>query len=115
MVAFLIGGGIGMKVFISQPMKGKSSQVILTEREMIIEKAKAKYGVDTEIIDSYFDDVSHDKKPLWYLGKSIQLLSDADVIILSKDWRKARGCRIEHLCALAYGIDIIYLNFEDLL
>ena len=97
------------KIFISQPMKDKTNQEIEQERKEIIEKAEKYFG-EIEVIDSFFKDAPHDAKPLWFLGKSLELLSNADVIVLGKDWENARGCRIEHECAIQYGIKIAYLE-----
>lgn len=96
-----------MKVFISQPMNGKTNKEIEQERKQIIASAKKRYGENIEIIDSFFKDAPHEAKPLWYLGKSIELLSTADVAYFAKDWEMARGCRIEHTCSLEYGIETV--------
>ena len=90
-----------MKVFISQPMKGLSEKEIKSNREKAIRKIKSLYGDDAEIIDSYMEGGG---APLWCLGKSIELLSIADVAYFLKGWNKARGCRIEYMCANDYGI-----------
>lgn len=90
-----------MKVFISQPMKGLSEKEIKSNREKAIKNIKNLYGDDAEIIDSYIDS---DGTPLWCLGKSIELLSTADIAYFVKDWNTARGCRIEYMCADNYGI-----------
>ena len=97
------------KIFISQPMKDKTDQEIEQERKEIIEKARKYFG-EIEVIDSFFKDAPHDDKPLWFLGKSLELLSNADVIVLGKGWEQARGCRIEHECAIQYGIKIVYIE-----
>lgn len=41
------------------------------------------------------------------LGKSLELLADADVVYFAKDWEKYRGCKIENVCAVEYGIPVI--------
>lgn len=97
------------KIFISQPMKDKTNQEIEQERKKIIEKVERYFG-EVEIIDSFFKDAPHDAKPLWFLGKSLELLSNANVIVLGKDWECSRGCRIEHECAIQYGISVIYIE-----
>lgn len=97
------------KVFISQPMKDKTNQEIEQERKKIIEKVERYFG-EVEVIDSFFKDAPHDAKPLWFLGKSLELLSNANVIVLGKDWENAKGCRIEHECAIQYGIKIVYIE-----
>ena len=95
------------KLFISQPMRGKTNEEILAVREKAIESAERNLGEKVEVIDSFFKDAPVDAKPLWYLAKSLELLSTADVAYFSKDWEKYRGCRIENTCAFEYGIDVI--------
>ncbi|ENY98713.1 hypothetical protein HMPREF1092_03271, partial [Clostridium thermobutyricum] len=43
------------KLFISQPMRGKTDKEILEEREMAIKKAKAILREDVEVLDTFFD------------------------------------------------------------
>ena len=97
------------KVFISQPMKDKTNQEIEQERKKIIEKVERYFG-EVEVIDSFFKDAPHDAKPLWFLGKSLELLSNANAIVLGKGWERSGGCRIEHECAIQYGISVIYIE-----
>ena len=44
---------------------------------------------------------------LEYLGESLKLLAKADIAYFAPGWNKARGCKIEHQCALEYGIHTI--------
>ncbi len=95
------------KLFISQPMRGKTDEEILAERKRAIEIAEKQVGEPVEVIDSFFQSAPADAKPLWFLGKSLELLSTADVTYFAAGWKDARGCRIEHECAKEYGIDRI--------
>lgn len=97
------------KLFISQPMNGKSEEEILAVRKNAIESAKVMFNEDVEVIESYFKDYNPDKGcvPLKYLSKSLELLADADVAYFARGWEQARGCRIENQCAIEYGIEII--------
>lgn len=103
-----------MKVFISQPMRGLSDQEIILVRQAAKQKIKWMFGEDAEIIDSFFKDAPTEAQPLWYLGKSLQLLSTADVAVFIGDWNKARGCKIEHECAKKYGINVCEINLDNL-
>lgn len=96
-----------MKVFISQPMKGKTNEEIKAERNRLIGKVRALYGDDIEVIDSFFENAPADARPLWFLGKSLELLATADVAAFARGWRDARGCRIENICAIEYGIEVV--------
>lgn len=108
-----------LKLFISQPMQNKSPEEISTEKQKCIDyfqelitKLNKIFNepVDFEIINSYIEEQpSSDvqSSELWYLGKSLELLSTADIIVFAKGWRKARGCRIEYKCAEDYKITIL--------
>lgn len=95
------------KLFISQPMRGKTDEEILAERKKAIESAQRNLGEPVEVIDSFFQNAPADARPLWFLGKSLELLSTADIAYFAKGWEDARGCRIENQCAIEYGIEVI--------
>lgn len=95
------------KLFISQPMRGKTDEEILAERKKAIESAERNLGELVEVIDSFFQNAPADARPLWFLGKSLELLSTADIAYFAKGWEDARGCRIENQCAIEYGIEVI--------
>ena len=99
------------KLFISQPMKDKANDEILKEREKAIADARKYLGEDVEVIDSFFKDAPHDARPLWFLGKSLELLSTADVAYFAKGWDKKKKKKIEQDCAVAYNIHQIE-NYE---
>ena len=99
-----------IKVFISQPMNGKTPEEILEARNRAIQYVMEKYNGEAEIIDSYFKDFEENKYkivPLAYLAKSIELLATADVAVFCKGWKVARGCKIEFQCAAEYGVEVI--------
>ena len=91
------------KLFISQPMRGKTDEEILAERADAAQAARDALGEEVEVIDSFFgtSDMSH---ALEYLGESLKLLAKADIAYFALGWNEARGCKIEHVCAVEYGI-----------
>ena len=101
------------KLFISQPMRGKTNEEILAVRAKAIESAEQALGEKVEVIESFFQNAPADAKPLWYLGKSLELLSTADVVYFAKDWEQYRGCRIENTCAIEYGIGLVIEDYKD--
>lgn len=86
-------------------MRGLIEREIKLNRAKAIENIKSICGDDVEIIDNYSDD---NEKPLFKLGKSIELSSKADVIYLCRGWNKACGCKIDYMCASDYDIKIIF-------
>lgn len=96
-----------VRVFISQPMNGKTNEEIESERAAAVARIKEICGDEVEVIDSFVKDAPHDAKPLWFLGKSLELLSTADVAFFCKGWEHYCGCGIEHQCCLGYGIEVL--------
>ena len=96
-----------MKIFISQPMFGKTNEQINIEREELVNKLQSE---GHEIIESVIDDYAPPtitKQGTWYLGKSIQMLSQADTAYFMDGWENARGCKLEHAICVAYEIPIM--------
>lgn len=103
-----------VKIFISQPMRGKTHEQIMEEREKAIQKVKSHFHAvgtyyDVQILDTYFGNQYGygDAPPLYYLGKSILLLSEADFAYFAPGWEETRGCVIERTCCELYGIPIL--------
>ena len=99
-----------MKVMISQPMKNREADDIITERKVIIEKFK---NMHIDVIDTFYkDEIPADyNSGVYFLGKSIQDMAKADALFMCEGWRAARGCRIERQVAQDYGIKILYEDF----
>lgn len=99
-----------MKVFISQPMRNRSEEDIMAERKVIIEKLNAMH---IEVIDTIFTEEApeNNNEGIYYLGKSILKMAEADAIFMCEGWNEARGCRIERQVAQDYGIKILYEDF----
>ena len=103
------------KLFISQPMGGKSEEEILKLREDAIKAVKDYCNdSDIEVIDSYIETAPADASPFWYLGESIKMLADADIVFLVDGWQNARGCKVEYICALEYGIPCISIVSDNI-
>lgn len=97
-----------MKVFISQKMGGKTSKEIEEARAKATREIKDMFGEDAEIIDTFFKDSG--RPPIVLLGVSIELMSDADLVVFIDDWADGRGCLIEHEVAELYGKKIMELK-----
>lgn len=104
-----------MKAMLSQPMCGKTDEEIIATREKAIAALKE---MGYEIVNTPFTDEWYRKDsmkergvvqiPLCFLAKSLENMSLCHVAYFCKGWEKARGCKIEHDAAIAYGLTIIY-------
>lgn len=101
------------KLFISVPMRNRTEYAIKTSMEQMHRIAEAVFGEELEVIPTYFEDDPPKNKHMavWYLGKSIQKMSEADYFIGIYDENKDyRGCIIENLTAKNYGIPSYLVN-----
>lgn len=103
------------KIFISQPMRDKTDEQIKAIREAVEKYIFNKYDDDVTIIDSFFENAPHDARPLWFLGKSFELLSTADLAVFVDNWNEYRGCVMENEACKRYGIDFITVDSKSLL
>ena len=104
-----------MKAMLSQPMAGKTEQEIVETREKAIHALTEK---GYEIVNTLFTDEWYSKEAmqergvvqisLCFLAKSLESMSLCHAAYFCKGWENARGCKIEHEAAKAYGLDIIY-------
>lgn len=107
-----------MKIFISQPFHKRSETDIMRERQHAINYVDYHYNgfktwkdrVEIEVIDNYNKIAPNGAGRLWYLGDSISLMDEADVVVFVPGWTKAKGCRIEHTVALTYGKEILHID-----
>lgn len=100
---------------LSQPMNGKTDEEIVTTREKAVEKLES---MGYEVVNTLFTDEWYSNEamkergvvqiPLCFLAKSLENMSLCHAAYFCKGWENARGCRIEHEAAKAYGLTIIY-------
>lgn len=96
-----------MKVFISQPMKDKTEKEIQDQRKRIEDYIRSEVNYDVEIIDSYVQDAPDECNPVFFLGLSLQFLSQADLAVFAQGYENARGCVIEREVCDKYGIPAV--------
>ena len=103
------------KAMLSQPMAGKTNEEIVATRENAINALEEK---GYEIVNTLFTDEWYSKDamtergvvqiPLCFLAKSLENMSRCHAAYFCKGWENARGCRIEHEAAVAYGLEVLY-------
>lgn len=103
------------KAMLSQPMAGKTDEEIIATRERAIKALEARgYEiVNTLFTDEWYSRENMEKRgvvqiPLCFLAKSLENMSLCHAVYFCKGWEQARGCKIEHDAAVAYGLEIIY-------
>lgn len=100
---------------LSQPMAGKTEEEIIATRDKAVRTLK-EMGfevVNTLFMNEWCSEESMRKRgainrPLCFMAKSLENMSLCHAVYFCKGWEQARGCRIEHEAAKAYGLEIIY-------
>jgi len=106
-------------------MNGRKVDDIYADMYAIRQIVSAEMGEHFELIDTLWDEPDDDilANPnacgAWYLGKSINALAQADLVVFDTNWRFARGCIIEHMVCALYDIPYVDMsipyreNFHD--
>lgn len=103
------------KAMLSQPMADKTDEEIIAIREKAIKELESR---GYEVINTLFTDEWHSPEqmkergvvqiPLCFLAKSLENMSLCHSVYFCDGWENARGCKIEHDTAKAYGLEMIY-------
>ncbi|MDR2209385.1 MAG: DUF4406 domain-containing protein [Azoarcus sp.] len=90
---------------ISQPMKGLTREQIESNRAEVVSLITE---LGYEIIDSYVtDETPTGNRALDCLGKSFQIIAQADAVYFMDGWRDSRDCWMEFEACVRYGIKTI--------
>lgn len=92
-----------------------AKEEIIEDRERAVAALTAKgyEVVNTYFSDKWYSDDAMEERgvvqvPLCYLAKSLENMSLCHTAYFCKGWEDARGCRIEHDAAVAYGLEVLY-------
>lgn len=103
-------------IFISTPMHNKSEEEIERRFEVITELVFTFCKLirpdfkreDLNVIDNFHhEDLDADAGRLMHLGRSIQQMQDADLVIFDADWANACGCTVENNVCDQYKIPYV--------
>lgn len=96
-----------MKIFISMPMKSKSTEQVRKEMDNVFKYIKEKLP-NAELIDTVIDwadkniAVKWDDIAIWYLAKSLELMVQADLVFFVDWYKDYRWCNAERFIAEKY-------------
>lgn len=104
------------KLFVSLPMKDKTPDEIINRINECKKEVEEILKEEVELIDTFIKEDAPDyvnNKGLWYLGKSLEKMCDADVVYCDSGYGQYRGCIVEFTAAIRYGISIVICNDID--
>lgn len=94
------------KLFVSVPMKGRSDEEIKHSFLKMHHIAEVFEGEELELINSWLceDPSMNCNVAVWFLGKSLEKLAEADIFIGINESCANSGCWLESEAARLYGI-----------
>lgn len=96
------------KLFISQPIKDRTLTEIMDERRQAVQAVQQLYHEPVEVLNPFSPDMPN-HNGLWLLGRNLEFMSEADVVVFAPEWKNHTNCKIEQFCAMDYGIESIEL------
>nr|DAD91263.1 MAG TPA: Blasticidin M [Phage sp. ctXnn1] len=106
------------KLFASVPMKGRTEEEIRESFAKMKRIAEAYEGEELELIDTWIAEDPPEgvrENAVWYLGKSLELLSTADVYIGVGTYGYFPGCCVKEEVAQLYKIKHYHVDATDII
>jgi len=103
------------KVFISMPMRGRTSEAITNS----INELKMDIAANTPGKCEFLNTIVKEEAPknadekIWYLAKSIEILSQANTLAVPMQRDQYPGCQAEALVGMKYSLEVIEYNVKD--
>ena len=104
------------KLFVSLPMKDKTAEEIINRINECKKEVEEILKEEVELLETFIKEdapeyISNDG--LWYLGKSLEKMGEADVVYCDSGYGRYRGCVVEFSAAIRYDIPMIICNDSD--
>ena len=86
---------------------GKDYEEVLRKREATVQKLE---NMGHTVVDTILTTTppADGNVALFYLSCDLNWMSQCDGVLFLHGWEYARGCRIEHAAAVAYGLKVFY-------
>lgn len=106
------------KLFISCPMRGRTDEAIVATREAMHKIAEEIFREELEVIQNHIpapDDLPDSvNKSIWCLGRSVQMMAEADYFIyVGGVFDVYKGCDVELSVAMGYDIPHILVPLDN--
>lgn len=98
-------------------MNNRDIDDIRSDMEELKQVAEKNFNESFELFKTFQHDgpSGHiNTEACWYLGKSISMLAEADVVIFHPEWKTTRGCLIEHMICALYDIPYVELQIPEI-
>lgn len=98
-------------LFVSQPMEKKTMEEFQEVARDAQAEIEAETGEKIILLDSWIYGNAGDRSknpPVYYLGRSLEIMAEADYVAFVGNWKGARGCLIERDVADSYDVERIF-------
>ena len=109
-----------MKIYIATPVNGRKEATL----EEKMQAARKRVGEMQQLLMKHYQDADYLcsfnivglvlDEPLTeaeIMGRCVQMVMEADMIVLDDGWESSRGCTIERYVAMQYGKKIQTINW----
>jgi hypothetical protein len=97
-------------------MNGRDPDDIRSDMQALSGIVSSEIGCDVSLMDTIWneDDIPTDipNPSVWCLGRSIESLGEADLVVFDPEWRTARGCILEHMVCALYNIPYVDMSMD---
>lgn len=104
------------KLFVSLPMKDKTEEKIRRRMNECKKEVEEILKEEVELLDTFIKEDAPeyiDNAGLWYLGKSLEKMGEADVVYCDEGYGRYRGCVVEFSAAIRYDIPMVICNDSE--
>ena len=99
------------KIFVSQPINGIPEELILERRNAVVSILKENLPYEFVVLNNLKDAITETTEML-QLAKSLEVMSNADLVVFPFNYMLDPRCILEYEIAEAYGLKTVYIDEE---
>ena len=105
-----------MKVFVSQPIQGRTKDDLVSGHASTLSKGMNYLGLspaETVEVPMIGPSQLSGQHPVYCLGLNLQMMCQADVVLFEPGWTDSKASRLEHYVCEVYGIRHVDVPAEE--
>ena len=101
-----------MNVFVSVPMSGRTHDDIFRDQQEAVDYIRRLFPDDVvKLINPHSNNVAiNNGNPIKWLGESIKMMADANLVVFTGEWWTHHGCVVERKITTEYRLPVCLLS-----
>ena len=110
--------GSVVRIFVAGPIGWLETEEIQKARDEALRVAKERIRnemgeeAEIEVLDSTFGAAEGKHPAVYFIGRAIQEMSKADIVLFPKGWEDFKTCRFEFKVAFRYRLKVMDMGAE---